>query len=100
MKRLSDYKGEEAIIISGKIMKPMGEILDDKEAISNLQEGQFDAIGDIMQKHSKAVADVITTVSGGEYDGSNASVYFMTIFTEYCQSFGDSDFFKSSATVE
>lgn len=100
MKRLSDLTGEESIIIYGKIMKPMGEIINDKEAIEALQTDQLGAIGNIMQKHSKAVFDIVSTVSGGDFNGGNVGVYFMSIFTEYCQGFGSSDFFKSQVTTK
>lgn len=100
MKKLSDFTGSEAIVICGKIMKPMSEIIKDKEAFENLQNDQFSAIGEIMQKHSKAVFDIVSTVSGGDFNGGNVGVYFMSIFTEYCQGFGESDFFKSQVTTE
>lgn len=100
MKRLSDFTGEEAIVIYGKIMKPMSEIINDKEAIEELQKDQFGALGGIMQKHSKAVFDIVSAVSGGDFNGGNVGVYFMSIFTEYFQGFGSSDFFKSQVTTE
>lgn len=99
MKKLSDYTGEDAIIISGKIMAPMGEIIADKGAIEALQgENQLAAIGEIMREHSKAVTDILNAVSGGEYNGGNAGMYFLQIFTDFCKTFGDGDFFNSMAT--
>lgn len=100
MKKLSDYKGEEAIIINGKIMKPMGEIIADEKAIEVLKKNQFEAFGDIMQNHSKAVLEIVSAVSGGEFDGGNVGAYFMSIFAEYFQSFNNEAFFGFQATTE
>ena len=100
MKMLSNYSGEESIIINGKIMKPMGEILKDDKLMEELQKDQFGAIGEIMQKHSKAVFDIVSTVSDGEINGGNVGAYFMSIFTEYCKGFGENSFFNSAATTE
>lgn len=98
MKKLSDFTGEEAIVIYGKITKPMSEILNDKKAMEDLQKDQFGAIGEIMQNHSKAVCDIISAVSGGDFNGGNVGVYFISIFNEYFKEFGNSDFFRSAAT--
>lgn len=98
MKKLSDFTGEEAIVIYGKITKPMSEILNDKKAMEDLQKDQFGTIGNIMQNHSKAVYEIISAVSGGDFNGSNVGVYFISIFNEYFKEFGDSDFFKTAAT--
>lgn len=98
MKTLCDYKGEDAIIVNGKIMKPMSVILSDDALMKKFDKDQFGAIGEIMQKHSKEVLEVVETVSGGNCKGS-IGIYFMSIFIEYCKELEENNFFKSQAAI-
>lgn len=99
MKTLCDYKGEESIIVNGRIMKPMSVILRDEELMKEFEKDQFGAMGEIMQKHSKEVFEVVDVVSGGNCTGS-VGVYFMSIFIQYCKELEENSFFKSQATTK
>lgn len=100
MKNLSDYKGEDAIIVNGKILKAMGKIFSNKEILEKMQNNPMGAIGDIMETNSKDVLFIVSTVAGEDFNGGNVVAIFMQFFTEYMQNFNNNDFFGSSATTE
>lgn len=62
--KLTDYKGEEALIVLADIIEPVGEIVTDKEFLDNLKKGgnKFRAISLAIRNHTKAVIALLAAL--------------------------------------
>lgn len=62
--KLSDYKGEEALLVLADLIEPVGEIMTDKEVLKDLTKGgnKFSAIAVAIRKHTKAVIALLAAL--------------------------------------
>ena len=85
MKKLSDYKGDEAIELWGDLIPPITAILSDsdiKEASADKDRTIASLAGVILKKHPKEVKDIMLRIDNTELNGLNIAVRFIGLLTE------------------
>lgn len=55
MKKLSEYKDEEALTLVADLIDPITDILGDKEVVSTFRKGKLNGVKLAIKKHSKSV---------------------------------------------
>lgn len=65
MKKLSDYKGEDALDLIADLIEPCVEIFGDKEIQSELENGQFTVkvVKKIFKKHKKELIEILAVLN-------------------------------------
>ena len=100
MKRLSDYEGEEAILLWADIIEPVNVLMNDKEVSKSLSGANPETLTDIaakvFKKHPKECAEIIQRVDDDEINGANIYVKFIMFLTEFMFGQKASAFFKSA----
>lgn len=66
MRKLSEFKGEEAIKIMGEIFEPAVRIMGDKKLRD--KKTTMDIAKYILSEHPKDVLELLTILEGGEYN--------------------------------
>lgn len=89
--KLSDYKGEEAIILWGKLLTPISEIAKDPNIKG---KKRMEAIQYVIQNHTKEVLNIVQTVDNEEVNGLTLPLRFIEIANEILQSPSMSSFFQ------
>lgn len=73
MKKLSDFKNEEALGLLADILDPMSEIVSDNEVRDLLKTGKGDdrikAVSIMIKNHTKQVIEILARMDGQEPDG-------------------------------
>lgn len=74
MKRLSDYKGEEAIDLWADLIDPLITIMTDEKVVKKFQEQGTPIVKTasfIVKEHKKEVAEILTRIDEKEITGTN-----------------------------
>lgn len=93
MKRLSDYKGEEAIELWADLLEPLSVIFTNEDVKKAKEKGSYIEIAKAALKNNSAeVEKVLLTVDETPVDGLNILIRLMGLFSEigaseYGQSF-------------
>lgn len=99
MKKLSDYKGEEAILLWGNLLDSFTAMLSDKEIAESFKTKKpilFTA--KLMLKNKpRDVIQLLQTVDDSEVDGLNVLVRLISLLTEISKDPDLQDFFGLSA---
>lgn len=76
MKKLSDYKGDEAIELWSDLLEPMTAILGDKNVAETVTSGKPPMIiaKEILKSHSKEATQILTRIDPTPIDGLNIIV--------------------------
>lgn len=84
MKRLSDYKGDEAIELWADLLDPLTEILTDPEVASVTKQGLPPIViaKTILKKHKIAAADILLRIDPEPLDGINIVMRLVNILVE------------------
>ena len=94
MKRLSDYKGEEAIELWGDLIGPIATIIADKEVLSVAKSGRpkLFLVKEILKNHSKEAVEILERIDGeAPVDGLNVVSRLVSLLVDV----GDNaDFFE------
>ena len=73
MKKLSDFKNEEALCLLADILDPMSEIVSDKEIRDLLKTGKGEdrikAVSVMVKNHQKQIVEILARMDGQEPDG-------------------------------
>ena len=64
MRKLSEYKNEEALDLLAEIIEPTAIILADKEFLNSLKINKMEAIKYIIKSHKKEVIEVLAALEG------------------------------------
>ena len=96
MKRLSDYKDEEAIDLWLDLLEPIGRIFNDEEMkkaakedkLSTLQMAQM-----ALRNHKAEVVEVLTRIDDTPVDGLNILTRLIGLFSEISESEYGKSFF-------
>ena len=73
MKRLGDYKGDEAIELWADLLEPLTRILQDKKVEAAMRSGKaiFQVASDILKAHSKDASEMLLRIDPTPLDGLN-----------------------------
>ena len=97
MKRLSDYKNEEAIELWANLLDPIVNIFKDGEVIKNIREGKsaLEKAQTILRLHKKDAANLILAIDPTPITGLNLIVRLTDVLLEIENSEEFGDFFGS-----
>ena len=80
MRRLSEYKGEEAIDLLAELIDPAMEIMADTEVADMLQKRKIGAaVKPILKKHKQAVITILAALNGKGADEYAKEINVFTI---------------------
>lgn len=84
MKKLSDYKGDEAIELWADLLDPLNEILSDDNVRKVIQSGQSKLLiaKEILKAHKKEAADILTRVDPTPLDGMNIVLRLVALLAD------------------
>lgn len=83
MKRLSDYKGAEALDLWASIMPNLVDIMSDTE-LQNIDKKAtlFDIASHVFSRHGNAVAEILTTIDPTPINGLNVITRLVGVIQE------------------
>lgn len=64
MRKLSDYKNEEALDLLADILEPVAHIFADKEFVEKIQGNKMSAIQHVMRNHKTDVLSILASLEG------------------------------------
>lgn len=101
MKKLGDYKDEEAIELWADLLDPIGEILQDKEIAKAYREkgNPVQVAKVILKRQRKAATEILLRVDPTPVDGLNIIVRLVEILMEFEKSDELKGFFGFAGTV-
>lgn len=84
MKRLSDYKGEEAIDLWADLLEPLTVIFSDKELIENIKSGKAKMLiaKDVITAHKKEAEEILLRIDPTPLDGMNIITRLIAILVD------------------
>ncbi len=84
MKKLSDYKGDEAIELWADLLDPLTNILGDKKIQSVIQSGKPKLIiaKEILKEHKKDAVDILLRIDPEPINGLNIIVRLVAVVTD------------------
>lgn len=84
MKRLSDYKGDEAIELWADLLDPISDILTDKEVAKVTQKGEapIKIAKTILKNHKSEAADILLRIDPEPLDGFNFIMRLVNLIAE------------------
>jgi len=82
MKRLSDYKNDEALELWGDIIEPMSAIITDEEVRKTFQSGTniTTIVKMMLKKHPKEVSKILLRIDPEPFDGVNVIARLVNVF--------------------
>lgn len=96
MKKLSEYKNEEALDLLAEILEPVADIFADKEFVSKLQGNRMSAIKYLIKNHKQSILSILASFEGVPLEEYQCTVFSLPI--ALVNLFNDPDlldFFKS-----
>lgn len=98
MKRLSDYKGEEAIELWGDLLDSITKILGDKDIAKSLNSGKPKMLiaGDILKSHKKEAKEILLRIDPEPLNGLNIVLRLVNILIELGENETVRSFFESA----
>ena len=104
MRRLSDYKGEEAIELWADLLDPLTEILGDPKIAKNVQAGlpRTKLAAAILKDHAKEAEQIMLRIDPTPVDAMNVFIRLMGLLSEIGQNDEIKSFFgyAAQATTE
>lgn len=84
MKRLSDYKDEEAIDLWADLLEPIGNIASDKNIAKIVQSGgnKLNMAKEIIKSHKSEVVEILLRIDDTPLNGLNIVTRLVDILTE------------------
>ena len=90
------YKGNENIIVYGKIAEAVNKIYDDKCIMEKFEKSPMSSLPAIMEKYEDEVSTILSLSIEGEVSYENVGLAFVKLFAEYYNKFRElekDDFF-------
>lgn len=102
MKKLSDYKGDDAIELWADLLEPMGAIIADKEIAEVVQSGKPKLLiaKSILKNHSKDAESILLRIDPTPIDGLNIVLRLVMLIGEIGQSEELKSFFGFAEQVK
>lgn len=102
MKKLADYKGEEAIELWADLLEPITRICADEEIAKSIRSGKapFLVAKDILKLHSQDAMEVMTRIDPTPVNGLNAVARVVEIVIEIINSEELSSFFGNAGQTK
>lgn len=102
MKKLSDYKGEEALELWGDLLEPLTAILGDKKIANVIQSGQPKLLiaKEILNEHSKDAEKILLRIDPTPINGLNIIVRLVALLAEIEQDETVKSFFGFAEQVK
>lgn len=84
MKRLSDYKGEDALELWADLLEPITSIFADKEMIASFRSNKPKMLvaKDILSKHKKEAKEILLRIDPSPLDGLNIVTRLVAILAD------------------
>lgn len=84
MKKLSDYKGDEAIELWADLLEPLTKILGDKKIQNVIQSGKPKLLiaKEILKAHKKEATEILLRVDPEPIDGLNIIVRLVAVLAD------------------
>lgn len=88
MKRLSDYKGDEAIELWADLLEPITRILSDKKVADTVKSGKavFLIASEVLKTHKKDAVDILYRIDSTPIDGLNILLRLAELIKEISES--------------
>ena len=98
MKKLSDYKDEEALELWGDLIEPMTRILADDSVQKSLNSGKapFLIAKDILAAHKEDTVEILLRIDPTPLDGVNIIMRVVSVVLEFMNTPELKGFFKSA----
>ena len=95
MKKLSDYKDEEAIELWANLIEPIGEIISDKEIanIANSNRSKIVLAKEILKRHKKEAKEILLTLDDTPLNALNIVLRLVSLINELNEYEEIADFF-------
>ena len=102
MKRLSDYKGDEAIELWADLLEPLTIILGDPEIKKVMESGKPIMLmaKEILSLHKVEVVDILARIDDTPVDGLNLIVRLMNLLAEIGENESTKSFFGFAAQAK
>lgn len=102
MKKLSDYKGEEAIELWANLLDPFVEIVGDKKIATMLRAKMppLETAKVIIKTYKKQAMQIVLTIDPTPIDGLNLIIRLMEVLKEIGEDPTIQSFFGSSAEAK
>ena len=102
MKKLSDYKGDEAIELWADLLEPLTDILGDKQIANVVRSGKPKLLiaKEVLKLHKKAAVDILTRIDDTPLDGLNIVIRLMELISEIGQNEEIKSFFGYAEQVK
>ena len=79
MKKLSEYKDEEALDLLADIIEPVAFIFSDSEFIETLQENKLAAVRYVIKNHKKDVLAILAGLEGVPVEEYHCNIFSLPI---------------------
>lgn len=87
MKKLSDYKGEEALTLWADILEPLTKVVLDKEIKNAMSEkSKMELATMIFRNHPKEISEVLLRIDDTPLDGLNVATRLVFLLKELGES--------------
>lgn len=98
MKKLSDYKDNDAIELWGELLDPMSRILGDPNVAGAIRRGKPALIiaSEIMKTHKDEAKEIMLRIDPTPIDGINFVTRLTSIVMDFINNESLKDFFKSA----
>lgn len=102
MKRLSEYKGEEAIELWADLLEPLTAILGDKEIAKIIQSGKPKTLWakEILRLHKSDAEQILLRIDPTPLDGLNILTRLLAIVVDIGENEDIKPFFVSAVQAE
>lgn len=102
MKKLSDYKGEEAIEVWGDLLDPTIKILADPVIAKAMRTGKAPLMiaKDVMKNHKDEAKEIILRIDPAPIDGINFAARVASIVMDFLNNDALKDFFASAGQAK
>lgn len=102
MKKLSDYKGDEAIELWADLLEPLTVILGDKKVQNVIQSGQPKLLiaKEILKSHKKEATDILLLIDPEPINGLNIILRLVALLTDIGQNDEIKSFFGYAEQVK